>query len=104
MTEQNDKCSKCQTQLYDNSGKNFSWFTNKKHGNICQTCLEELNKKGELWDNFFKSRSYNYVPDSSDPGQEIGSVCNFCLEMMLNQQLHQRDENSKKLTIKHNCQ
>src|SRR6185369_469375 len=41
-------CSKCQTQLYDNGGKHFSWFTNEKHGNVCKNCLDELDKKGEL--------------------------------------------------------
>jgi hypothetical protein len=104
MSKQNNQCSKCQTKIYDKSGKQFFWFTNEKHGNVCSSCLEELDKKGELWDNFFKNTSYNYVPGATDPGMENGLACNFCREIMLERQLHQHDKNSKKLTLNHNCQ
>jgi len=89
MSEQNNKCSKCQTQLYDNSGKSFTWFVNEKHGNVCKNCLEKLDKQGELWDNFFRTACYTYSSSNSDPGYEGGINCNFCYEIIQPCQKHQ---------------
>src|SRR5690242_1858594 len=96
------KCDKCQVQLCDNSGKHFTWFINEKHGNVCQSCLEELDKQGELWDNFFEIRSYNYCPGNSDPGMESGLICNCCYKTMIDRQVHKKENG--KWVLKHNCQ
>jgi len=90
MAEPINKCSKCQTQLPDN------WYTNEKHGNVCKNCLEELDKQGELWDNFFTIMNFGRER------METGKKCFHCLKTMLDRQTHQKDGN--KLTVKHNCQ
>ncbi|CFW92818.1 protein of unknown function [endosymbiont DhMRE of Dentiscutata heterogama] len=94
-------CSKCQAQLYDNSGKQFTWFTNEKHGDVCKNCLDELDRQGELWDNFFRIAHYTYSSSSSDPGMEGGLICGFCCKQMLDRQLHQKENG--KWVPKHNC-
>ena len=79
-------------------GKQFTWYRNEKHGNVCKSCLEELDKQGELWDDFFITWNYNPGAVSG----ESGFGCRVCSKSMIKRQLH-KEENDR-LTLNHNCQ
>lgn len=90
MSEPNQKCHNCQTNLGN------KWLRNTEKGyNICYSCLEELDRKGELWDNFFM------FCWAGKEGMEGGKLCNFCHKPLQESQKHYWK--SKNKTIKHKC-